>query len=180
MPNGKCQLVGNAFFGSSFQWEVKICSFASFMQFVGWMKAFSISATLQSARAGTEMLSSKMHTSSTWAGRITALMVSITAGIRYSVADKQSGGMWQTFCHLLHVMCQKRGQLLGLLSSVLQNLNCLPLLQVIIHHDHKKKRRIHWKHTEWVCGDRGDRARTLYFLPSLLVLFLPLIAEFLW
>ena len=65
MPNGKCQLVRNYFFGSSFQWEVKLCSFALFMQFVRWMKAWSISATLQSARAGTEILSSKMHVSST-------------------------------------------------------------------------------------------------------------------
>lgn len=63
-------------------------------------------------------------------------MVSITAGIHYLMADKQSGEMWQTFCHLLHFTCQKRGQLSGLLSSVLQILNCLPLLQVISHRDH--------------------------------------------
>lgn len=123
------------FFWSSFQWEVKIYSFASLMQFVRKVKALSISAALQLARVGKEILASKMYVSFTWAGRITAVMVSITAGIHY-LAESKLGGMWQTVCHVLLVMWQKREQLVGLLSSVLQNLNILPSFHVIIHHDH--------------------------------------------
>lgn len=50
----KMSISSNYFFSfdSSFQWEVKMYSFASFMQFVRERKALHISAALQSARAG--------------------------------------------------------------------------------------------------------------------------------
>lgn len=115
------------------------------MQLVRQVEALRISAAWRSAKTGTETLSSKMHTCSTWAERKTALMVSLTAGILYSKADEQGGGTWQAFCHLLHLTFQRGGQLCSLLSYILQNFNCLSLLQVIIHRDSWKKRKIHWK-----------------------------------
>lgn len=70
------------------------------MQFVREVKALNISAGLQSARAGKEILTSKMYVSSTWAGRITAVMVSITAGISYLLAESKLGA-----CGKLFVIC---------------------------------------------------------------------------
>lgn len=89
---------------------------------------------------------------------------------------KQTGGMWQTVCHLLLVMCQKRGQLVCLLSSVLQNLN---ILQALFTMTIRKRERFTGKPRGWVCDNRGERTCGLHFLPSLFVLCLLLIDKFL-
>lgn len=75
------------------------------------MKALSISATLQSARARTKILCSKMHASSTWAGRITAVMISVTAGIHYLVADKWRRECANILSFITHNMSEKRAAL---------------------------------------------------------------------